>query len=155
MDLTGSYLIQAARPAVWAHLLDPQSLSACVPGIKALELVETNTYRASLTAGAGPVSGTFEGTVALSDVVEPESYRMVVQGKGRPGFVKGTATVRLSDEGDATRVEVSADVQVGGLIAGVGQRLLGSVSKTMMDKFFACMASTLGPPASAPGNQSA
>jgi carbon monoxide dehydrogenase subunit G len=144
MDLTGSYLVDAPRQQVWAHLLDPRALSACVPGVQSLDLVDTNTYRATMTAGAGPVSGTFEGTVALADIVAPDSYRLVVQGKGRPGFVNGSAHVRLTDEGSATRVEVRADVQVGGLIASVGQRLLGSVSKTMMDKFFACMAASCG-----------
>lgn len=145
MEITSSYVIQGPRQSVWAHLLDPRALSACVPGMQALELIEANTYKATLTAGAGPVSGTFDGTVTLSDVVEPESYRMTVQGKGRPGFVKGAATIRLTEEGEITRVDVAADVQVGGLIAGVGQRLLGTVSKTMMDKFFACMAAGIGP----------
>lgn len=143
MELNGSYLITAPRANVWAHLLNPDALSACVPGIQSLELVEANTYKATLTAGAGPVSGTFDGTVTLSDITEPDSYRMTVQGKGRPGFVKGSAQVRLSDEGTGTRVDVAADVQVGGLIASVGQRLLGSVSKTMLDKFFACMGASL------------
>ena len=97
-----------------------------------------------LTAGVAAISGTFDGTVELKDQVAPESYRLVMEGSGGPGFVNGDALIALSEHGDATTVDVTADVEVGGTIARVGQRLLGSVSKMMLDRFFACMAARSG-----------
>ena len=86
------------------------------------------------------ISGTFDGTVELKNQVAPESYRLVMDGSGGPGFVNGDAKIALSESGTSTTVAVTADVEVGGTIARVGQRLLGSVSKMMLDRFFACMS---------------
>jgi len=89
------------------------------------------------------VKGTFEGKVKLADKKPPESYRMGVEGSGAPGFVRGETLITLSDIEGGTRVAYSADVQVGGLIAGVGQRMLGGVSKMMADQFFGRMSQLL------------
>jgi carbon monoxide dehydrogenase subunit G len=83
------------------------------------------------------VKGTFEGKVRLSDKQPPDTYRMAVEGSGAPGFVRGEAVMTLSDgDGGGTRIAYTADVQVGGLIAGVGQRMLGGVTRMMADQFF-------------------
>jgi carbon monoxide dehydrogenase subunit G len=140
MTLEGTYRIPAPRPRVWQLLMDPAEIASCVPGCQQFELAGVDTYRVRLTAGVAAISGTFEGTVTLADQVAPESYRLVMEGSGAPGFVNGAAVMTLRDEGGATVVDVTANVDVGGTIARVGQRLLGSVSKMMVDRFFACMA---------------
>jgi carbon monoxide dehydrogenase subunit G len=93
--------------------------------------------------GVGGVKGTFEGKVRLADKKPPESYKLAVEGSGGPGFVRGETVISLSEIEGGTRVAYSADVQVGGLIASVGQRMLGGVSKMMADKFFGKMSDLL------------
>jgi uncharacterized protein len=93
--------------------------------------------------GVGGVKGTFEGKVRISDKKEPDSYRMLVEGSGGPGFIRGEAVITLTDGGGGTRVSYTSDVQVGGLIASVGQRMLGGVTKMMADKFFNRMGELL------------
>ena len=82
------------------------------------------------------ITGSYEGTVTLSDLVPHTSYRLAAEGKGRPGFVKGSAAITLRAEGTTTIVDVTGTVQTGGPIARLGQRLIGSVSKMMLDRFF-------------------
>ena len=89
------------------------------------------------------VTGSFDATIALVDKNPPESYTLQVEGQGRPGFIKGQSSVRLAEEGARTRLDVSADVQVGGAIARVGQRLLEGVGRMMMDRFFSCLVQKL------------
>jgi hypothetical protein len=139
MEIKGRYTFNAPAAAVWDMLMDADVLKGCVPGCDELEALGDDRYRATLTVNVAAVSGTYQGLVAISDRQEPSSYRMSVEGSGRPGFVNGSALIALTDRGAETDVDVTADVKVGGLIAAVGQRLLGSVSKTMMDRFFACL----------------
>jgi carbon monoxide dehydrogenase subunit G len=92
-----------------------------------------------LTLAVAAVSGQYTGTISILDKRPPHSYRLLVEGTGKPGFVKGEATVELVEQDQTTIVNVKGEGQVGGLIARVGQRLLGTVSKMMMDRFFSCM----------------
>ena len=89
-------------------------------------------------------------SVAITDKVPTSAFRLIVDGQGRVGFVKGDSQVALRDEGASTAVDVSASVEVGGAVARVGQRLLGSVSKMMMDRFFACLQAKVAPATGAP-----
>jgi carbon monoxide dehydrogenase subunit G len=91
----------------------------------------------------GGVKGTFEGKVRLSDKNPPESYKMAVEGSGGPGFIRGETVITLTETDGGTKVSYVADLQVGGLIASVGQRMLGGVSKMMADKFFNSMSALL------------
>jgi carbon monoxide dehydrogenase subunit G len=136
MDLTGSYAFPAPADVVWKLLVDPAVIGSCLPGCDGLEALGEDRYRATLTLAVAAVSGRYTGTVSVLDKNPPRSYRLLVEGKGAPGFVNGEATVELVADGSATIVRVSGRGEVGGLIARVGQRLLGSVSKMMMDRFF-------------------
>ena len=89
------------------------------------------------------ITGRYQGTVAIADKTPTSAFRLIVEGQGRVGFVRGDAHVALRDEGAATAVEVTASVEVGGAVARVGQRLLGSVSKMMLDRFFGCLQAKL------------
>jgi carbon monoxide dehydrogenase subunit G len=139
VDLSASYTFFAPAQTVWTLLTDPNTVAACLPGCDRLEPIGDDRYRAALTLAVASVSGQYAGTVALLDKQPPRSYRLVVEGSGKAGFVKGEASVELTELDGTTVVKVTGQGQVGGLIARVGQRLLGSVSKMMMDRFFACM----------------
>jgi uncharacterized protein len=145
MDISGSYSFDAAPDRVWALLMDPAVLSSCIPGCERFEPDGDDRYRVTLTVGLAAITGTYQGTVILTDRVPPTSYGLVVEGQGRPGFVKGTTAITLRAEGASTAVDVSASVQAGGAIARIGQRLIGSVAKMMMDRFFECLRSKLQP----------
>jgi carbon monoxide dehydrogenase subunit G len=139
MDLSASYAFPSSAAIVWNLLIDPEVVASCLPGCDRLEPLGDDRYRAELTLAVAAVSGQYTGTVAILDKRPPHSYRLVVEGTGKAGFVKGEATVELTEEAQTTIVKVTGQGQVGGLIARVGQRLLGSVSKMMMDRFFACL----------------
>ena len=139
MDLSASYTFSAPPGAVWNLLNDPATIAACLPGCERLEPIGEDRFRAVLTLSVAAISGQYSGTVSLLDKVPPHSYRLVVEGTGKAGFVNGEAAVELAADGDSTIVTVKGQGQVGGLIARVGQRLLGTVSNMMLDRFFACL----------------
>ena len=140
MELTATYTFDAPRQRVWDLLIDATVVADCLPGCESLDPTGDDTYRAVLTMGIAAVTGRYEGTVQIADKDEPSSYTLRVEGKGKPGFVNGSAAVSLiEDTAGTTTVAVAGKAQVGGTIARVGQRLLGSVSKMMMDRFFACL----------------
>jgi len=143
MKLEGSYDVKAPRQKVWSAFLDPETLRKAIPGCEKLEMIAPDEYKATLKIGVGAVKGTFEGKVRLSDKKPSDSYRLAAEGSGGPGFVRADTLISLSDIEGGTRVSYSADVQVGGLIAGVGQRMLGGVSKMMADQFFNRMSEQL------------
>jgi carbon monoxide dehydrogenase subunit G len=145
MKIEGAHEISAPRQRVWEAFLDPELLRQAIPGCEKLEAVGPDEYRATMKVGVAAVKGTFEGKVRLTDKQPPDTYKMGVEGSGGPGFVRGEAAITLSDSGGGTRVAYNADVQVGGLIAGVGQRMLGGVTKMMADQFFNRMSELLRP----------
>jgi carbon monoxide dehydrogenase subunit G len=128
---------------VWAAFLDPETLASAIPGCDKLESIGPDEYKAVMKVGVGPIKGTFEGKVRLFDQEPPARYRMAVEGTGAPGFVRGEAAMHLEEAGSATRVRYDADVQVGGLIASVGQRMLGGAARLILDQFFGKMAELL------------
>jgi len=143
MKIEGAADIPAPRDKVWAAFLDPETLAQALPGCEKLEAIGPNEYKATMKVGVAAIKGTFEGKVKLSDLEPPNRYRMAVEGSGGPGFVRGAAGMQLSDVDGGTRVSYDADVQVGGLIASVGQRMLGGVTKMMLDQFFTRMTELL------------
>jgi len=143
MDITGSYTFNAPPDRVWDLLMDPVILVSCIPGCQGFEPQGNDRYGIVLTVGLAAITGTYNGTVVLADKMPPSSYRLIVEGQGRAGFVKGGSDITLRPEGNGTTVGVNGNVQVGGAIARVGQRLIGSVAKMMMDKFFGCLQSKL------------
>jgi carbon monoxide dehydrogenase subunit G len=95
MKIEGSHKIEAPRQRIFAALIDPQVLEKCIPGCEQLEKTGENQYNARLTAGVGPVKGVFTATVALEEIIQPEHYKLVVEGKGQPGFIKGSSAASL------------------------------------------------------------
>jgi uncharacterized protein len=140
MKLEGSYEIPAPRDQVWDAFMDPDRVRQAIPGCEKLEPIGEDEFRATLKVGVAAVKGTFEGKVRLGDKTRPDSYRLFAEGSGSPGFVRSDTLISFSDSPGGTLVKYSADVQVGGLIAGVGQRMLGGVSKMMAEQFFGRMS---------------
>jgi uncharacterized protein len=143
VKIEGSSDIPAPRERVWAAFLDPAVLARALPGCEGLEATGPGEYKAKMKIGVAAIKGTFEGKVRLFDLEPPNRYKMALEGSGGPGFVRGEASMELSDVDGGTRVTYSADAQVGGLIASVGQRMLGGVSKMMLDQFFTRMTEIL------------
>ena len=139
MDLNGTYTFDAAPARVWDLLMDPAVISACIPGCQGMEPDGEDRYKVKLTVAIAAITGGYEGTVVISEKVAPSSYRLTVEGQGKPGFAKGNSAITLRAEGEKTVVDVTGTVQTGGPIARVGQRLIGGVSKMMLDRFFACL----------------
>ena len=143
MDISGTYTFPAPPDKVWTLLMDPAVIAGCVPGCDKFEADGEDRYKVSLTVALAAITGSYTGTVTLADKVEPQSYTLIAEGQGKPGFVKGTSVISLRADGANTIVEVKGDVQTGGPIARVGQRLIGSVSKMMQDRFFGCLKGKL------------
>src|SRR5438876_10532640 len=143
MKLEGSYDVPAPRQKVWDAFLDPKELRKAIPGCEKLEALGNDEYKATLKIGVAAVKGTFEGKVRLSDKKPPESYRLAAEGSGGPGFVKADTVITFPAADGGTRVSYNADAQVGGLIAGVGQRMIGGVSKMVAEQFFNRMSELL------------
>jgi carbon monoxide dehydrogenase subunit G len=139
LKIDGSFTFAAPRDRVYTMLRDPGLLKECIPGCQSLDLQADGRYLMKIQAGIAAVRGTFSGHVQITDEVQSESYKLVVDGAGGPGFVKGEAAVSLADVGEGTQISVSGDGQVGGMIAGVGQRVLLPAARMMMNQFFGCM----------------
>ena len=132
MKLEGDFTFDGPREKVWEALLDPEVIAKAMPGCDKLEKTGENEYRGALAIRIGPVQGKFQGTVKLSDLKSPESYKMVIDGRGPSGFMKGEGQLRLEAPAEnQTRLHYSVEAQVGGRIASVGQRLLDTTSKSI------------------------
>jgi carbon monoxide dehydrogenase subunit G len=139
MKIEGTNEIRAPRTRVWNALTDPTVLKRCIPGCERLEQTGENSYSVTLRAGVGSIKGLFNGNVKLEDLKPPEHYRISIDGKGQPGFVKGSGTFDLEDRGQTTLIKYSGDVQVGGTLASVGQRMIQGASKMMAAQFFTAL----------------
>jgi carbon monoxide dehydrogenase subunit G len=145
VQITGSYTFDAPATKVWDTLMDTAAVCSCLPGCRELRPLGGDKYEAELSVAVSAITGTFKGTIALEDMVPPRSYKMVVEGSGGAGFVRGQSTITLTEEGSKTVVGVAGDVQIGGAVARVGQRLLSGVAKMMMDRFFECLSQRTTP----------
>ena len=132
MDISGEYTFDAPQELVWQALQDPDVLASVMPGGEGFEEVGENEYQGNLKIKVGPVQGKFTGNIKLLNIVPPESYRMEVDGKGAPGFVKAEGGLKLTPQGSQTHMAYEGSAQVGGRIASVGQRLMDSSAKSII-----------------------
>ncbi len=139
MKIEGIHQLDAPRERIYQSLTNPEVLRRCIPGCERLELTDENTFATTIRAGVGSIKGVFDGTVRLEDLRQPEHFRIVVEGKGAPGFLKGSGDLDLEEDGNNTRITYSGDVQVGGTIASVGQRMIQATAKMMAGQFFTCL----------------
>jgi hypothetical protein len=133
MRIEGEYVFDGPREEVWNIVRDPEVLATALPGTQSLEKVAENEYTGQMHVRIGPVSGVFSGRLFVSDEVPPESYTLSVDGRGAPGFAKGVGHVQLLEQGDGrTLLKYEGEMQVGGRLASVGQRLIDTAGRSMI-----------------------
>jgi carbon monoxide dehydrogenase subunit G len=133
MKIEGEYVFHGPRQDVWELVRDPEVLSTALPGAQQLTKVTDQEYVGEMHMRVGPVSGVFSGRLLVSNEVPPQSYTLTVDGKGGPGFARGSGNCQLIDLGDGTTLmKYQGDIQIGGRLASVGQRMLDTVSKSMV-----------------------
>ncbi|HTW15735.1 MAG TPA: carbon monoxide dehydrogenase subunit G [Nocardioides sp.] len=147
MKIQGSNVIEAPVDRVWDALLDPAVLVATIPGCERLAATGEHAYDMTVTAGVAAIKGTYAGTCSLTDLVPHESLVMTLSGSGAPGTVDARVEVSFAEVDGGTQVSYDADATVGGMVGGVGQRMLTSVSKRMAGEFFGNVGTAIASPA--------
>ena len=142
MKLSGTQIIERSPQEFWKLIMDPEVLKECMPGCEELESIGENKFRVALKVGIGPVKGRFRGTVDILDVVEQESYRLLIKAKGSTGYINGSSSLRLltRNSGQSTELTYESEAQVGGVLASIGARLFESVGRQYAEQFFKNLA---------------
>jgi len=144
MKLDGTYTFEAPRKLVWDTLQDPEALRNAIPGVEAFEKIGPDEYNAKMKIGVAAIKGTYTSKIRVFDQQEPSHYKLSIDATGSPGFVKGEGTFELLEDGpDKTTINWSGDAQIGGLVAGVGQRMLGGVAKMTVGQLWKAMESQI------------
>lgn len=136
MKVAGDYSLPAHPERAYALLQDPAILAQCIPGCEGLDRVGEDDYAMRMKVGIAAISGRFDGKVRIVDQKPPTSFRLIVEGSGKIGFMKGDGTIALSPADGGSNVQFEGDVQVGGTIANVGQRLIEGTAKMIIKRFF-------------------
>ena len=144
MKIGGAYTVPADPGLAYDMLQDPVILARCMPGCHHLALIGENEYEMKMKMVISSVQGLFGGKVRLADQSPPDSFRLIVEGSGKVGFLKGEGVLTLVPAEAATEVKYEGEVQVGGMIAGVGQRLLDVTAKLIIKKFFEKFTGAIG-----------
>lgn len=144
MKIEGDHVFKGPRQQVWEMFMDPNALAGALPGTQSLNKISDTEYEGAVNLRVGPVSGSFAGKLTLSDLKAPESCTLTGEGKGAPGFAKGVGRMHFTDQGDnTTLMKYDGEFQIGGTLASVGQRMLDSVSKSMIRQGFESLDKTL------------
>jgi uncharacterized protein len=144
LKIDGTHQLSAPRERIFDALTDPAVLQKCIPGCEQLDKTGNNQYKAALAVGVGPIKGKFSAIVTLQDLRRPERYSLSVEGTGQPGFVKGSGQLEFREDAQATIVAYSGDVNVGGLLASVGQRMIQGTANMMIARFFSALENETG-----------
>ena len=136
MKISGSYTLPMAPDRAYQILQDPAILAQAMPGCESLEKIGPDEYRMKMKVLLAALSGQVEGKVYITDQQPPSSFRMIVEGTGRIGFLKGDGLLYLTARDSGTDVSYEGDAQVGGTMAAVGQRLIDGTAKMMIKRFF-------------------
>ena len=139
MKVTGGATLHAPVASVWAALNDPAVLVQAIPGCERLTATAEDTYALTVTAGVGTITGTYTGQIALADQQPPTALTLRASGAGTPGTVDTTVLVQLADNSNETLLRYDAEATIGGVIAGVGQRMLAAAAKRQATQFFAAL----------------
>ncbi len=139
MRVQGSYTFDTDIQTVWNSMQSPEVLSGCIPGCESFEPAGENRYIVQVQVRVSAITGSYKGEVRIENSERLNSYTMIVEGSGRGGTVKGTGDLNFSESGGRTTIDIQGDVLVTGIVARVGQRLLGGASRMMMNQFFDCL----------------
>jgi carbon monoxide dehydrogenase subunit G len=136
MNVQGTSTLAAPPAHVFEALINPAILQRVIPGCEKMEKTGADEYNAHLKLGLASVKGSYVGKVKLTDQQPPHKFTLHMEGKGAPGFVKGSCVIELKAEGRGTKLSYTANVQVGGLIAAVGSRMVEAAAKKLAGEFF-------------------
>jgi carbon monoxide dehydrogenase subunit G len=136
LKLAGSYVVPATQERTYQLLQDPAVLAKCMPGTDHLDKVAEDEYEMKMKMMIASMGGMFAGKIRIADQKPSEGFRLLVDGTGKIGFIKGEGFLNLVAQDEKTEVKYEGEVQVGGTIAGVGQRLLDTTAKMIIKKFF-------------------
>ena len=136
MKISGAYTVAVPREKAYALLQDPAVLAKCMPGTDHLDKIGDDEYEMKMKMAIASFSGLFSGKVRIVDTNPPESFKLLVEGSGKVGFLKGQGLLSLVPVDGSTEIKYDGDVNVGGTIAAVGQRLIDTTSKMIIKKFF-------------------
>lgn len=143
MKLELGHTFPLSRRVVWDAMLNPGVLAAILPGVEEFEETAPFEYAATLNLGVPAVKGRYKGTVSITDIDDLNSYKLTGKGKGQQGWARGSGLVRLTEDGSSTHMSIEADIQIGGRIAGIGQRMIEGVAKMLAEEFFASLEAQL------------
>ncbi|MBV8277677.1 MAG: carbon monoxide dehydrogenase subunit G [Verrucomicrobia bacterium] len=135
MKIQGIHEYKAPPEKVFAALTDPVVLQKCIEGCETMDKTGEDSYDAKLRIGVAGIKGNYTGKVRISEKKPPESFTLQAEGKGAPGWVKGTAKIQITPKGEGSELQCEADGQAGGLIAAVGSRLIEAAGKKMLQDF--------------------
>ena len=136
MKLLGAYHIPAPPDRVFECLTDPAMVQRCLEGCTSMVEKGEGIYDVHMKLGLAGIKGNYTGKVTMKDQNPPKSYTLIVEGKGAPGFVKGTAHVQLVEKSGETELQCDSEAHVGGMIAAIGSRLVEAAARKMMGEFF-------------------
>lgn len=139
LDIGGSETVPASVQQLWVALNDPAVLTRCIPGCKTMTETAPDAYKVEMQLRVAAVGGSFEGEIALSDKDAPKSCNIKVSGAGTLGHGTGTARFDIEPDGEGAKLIYKGNGEIGGLVAGVGQRILSSVSKHLIGRFFVAL----------------
>jgi carbon monoxide dehydrogenase subunit G len=140
LKISGTQHLAVPPEEAYRIMQDPEILARAIPGCESLERIGENEYKMKMKMALASISGAFEGKVRITDQTPPTSFRLVVEGSGKIGFVKGDGLLKLAAADGGTEVTYDGDAQVGGTMAAVGQRLIDGTAKMMIKKFFEKLA---------------
>jgi uncharacterized protein len=140
VKISGAHTLALTPEEAYRRMQDPTVLASCMPGCESLENIGPDEYKMKMKMAMASLSGAFDGKVRIADRT-PEGFRLIVDGSGKLGFMKGEGLLKFAAAGEGTEVSYEGDVQVGGTIAAVGQRLIDATAKMMIKKFFEKLAS--------------
>ncbi|MED3563886.1 carbon monoxide dehydrogenase subunit G [Bacillus xiapuensis] len=136
MNVKGEVIVEATKENVWEALNDPEVLKKATPGCKVLTEVEKDCYTAEIALGIAAVRGEYQAEIQILDKEGPNRYRLIMKADSKMGFIEGNAVVELDYNQPKTTIRYDGEAQVGGLIAGVGQRILSGIAKMIVKDFF-------------------
>jgi carbon monoxide dehydrogenase subunit G len=152
MQVQGTQKVAGLGPdKVYRFLTDPQVLARCTPGVRRLEPLgegPDQAYRVEVEVGVAAVRGRYEGTMAVTEADPPHGFVLRIEVSGPTGFVRAQVPIRLSEAEGGTLIAYDGEAQVGGTVAGVGQRVLGGVARFLVGQFFGALAREAGSRAS-------
>ena len=141
MKLNGTYRFDIPRERLWDALIDPAVIGECIPAVRTFTALSPDRYEIEIALRVGIVSGAYKGTLEIAEKAAPDSYRIIVQGAGARTNLTGDGVIALATEDGATTLTFDGDVQVTGVLARAGQRLMAGVAKAQVDRFFQCLRS--------------